>query len=142
MSLQRRVLLQVLALAVVAGLAAPVPAADDPKADATGTWKSTFTTQNGQTFETTFKLKQQGDKLTGTVTGRDGKEVEVKNGKVKDGEASFDITRERNGQEFTFHYKGKLGADAIDGKVEFEANGETRSLDWKAKRQKSDKDGK
>jgi hypothetical protein len=138
----QRVALQLLALGVVVGWLASAPAADDKAASATGTWKSSFTTQNGQTIETTYKLKQDGDKLTGTVTGRDGKEVEIENGKVKDGEASFDVTRERDGQKFVLHYKGKVGADAIEGKVEFEANGEARSRDWKATRQGADKGGK
>ncbi len=137
MNVQRRVMLQVLALGIVVGWLTAVWAADDNKASATGTWKSSFTTQNGQTFETTYKLKQDGDKLTGTVVGRDGKEVEIKKGTVKDGEVSFDVTRERDGQEFTIHHKGKVSADSITGKVEFEVNGETRSRDWEAKRAKS-----
>ena len=39
-----------------------------------GTWKSSFTTPNGQTIESTFKLKQEGDKLSGIVIGRNGNE--------------------------------------------------------------------
>jgi hypothetical protein len=139
MNVQRRVMLQALALGIVVGWLTAASAADPNKVSATGTWKTSFTTQNGQTFETTYNLKQEGDKLTGAVVGRDGKEVEIKNGKVKDGEVSFDVTRERNGQELTIHHKGKVSADSITGKVEFEVNGETRSRDWKATRQKGEK---
>lgn len=139
MSLQRRALLRTLAVAVAVGWLASATAADDPKLNATGHWKSTFTTQNGQTIETSYDLKQEGDKLTGTVTGGDGQKVEIKHGTVKDGTASFDVTREFNGQEITIRFRGKVTAAAIQGKVEFERNGEKRSHDWKAVRQKAEK---
>jgi hypothetical protein len=44
--------------------------AEDTKIDLTGTWKISFTNQNGQVRETTIVLKLEGDKLTGTVSGR------------------------------------------------------------------------
>ncbi len=94
--------------------------AEDKKAtgSVTGTWKSVFKTPDGKTFETTYKLKQEGEKLTGTVTGRDGKETKIEDGKVKDGKVSFQVTRERRRQsEFTIKYKGELSGDAIKGKV-------------------------
>jgi hypothetical protein len=49
---------------------------------------------------------------------------------------SFDVNRERDGQKFTLHYKGKHSGDSITGKIEFDRDGETRSFDWTAKRQK------
>jgi len=125
--------LALLSFGVLVALA-PAPARADDKANANGTWKWSFTTQNGQTFETTLKLKQDGDKLTGTVTGRNNQETEIKDGKVKDDEVSFKVTRERNGQTFTQTYKGKVSGDTIKGKIEFERNGETQSRDWEAKR--------
>src|SRR5690242_19863220 len=63
-SVMKRVAAMVCLLAVV-GL---VRAADKP--NPTGTWRYT-TEVNGQSFETTIKLKLDGDKLTGTVTARD-----------------------------------------------------------------------
>jgi hypothetical protein len=113
-------------------------AADD-KADPTGTWKWSITTQDGQMRETTLKLKMKDSKLTGHITGRDNREVEIKEGKLKDGEISFQVTREFNGNEFTIKYKGKLEKDTIKGKSEFEINGEKRERDWEAKRQKEEK---
>jgi len=125
--------LAALALGVLVGFVSTTARADE-KANATGTWKWSFTTQNGQTFETTLKLKQDGEKLTGTVTGRNNQETEIKEGKVKGDEVTFQVTRERNGQTFTQKYKGKLSGDTIKGKVEFERNGEAQSRDWEAKR--------
>jgi hypothetical protein len=108
----------------------------EDKADPTGTWKWSFTGQNGQTFETTAKLKAEGDKLTGTVSGRN-RETEIENGKIKGDEISFAVTRERNGNKFTTKYTGKISGDTIKGKSEFERNGETQSRDWEAKREKA-----
>jgi hypothetical protein len=121
-----------LAIAIVGLVAAP--AFSDPAADATGTWKWTFTRQNGQTVETTLKLKQDGEKLTGTITGRNNTEIEIAEGKVKDGEVSFQVTREFNNNTIVQKYTGKLDGDTIKGKIEFERNGEQVSRDWEAKR--------
>ena len=60
-------------------------------------------------------------------------------GTVKDGEASFEVTRERQGQKFTLHYRGKVSADNIKGKIEVKQGDQTRSFDWMAKREKAEK---
>ena len=59
-----------IAAGLVLGLAG-LTAAQDKKADPTGTWKWE-TERNGQKRETVLKLKLDGDKLTGTITGRAG----------------------------------------------------------------------
>jgi hypothetical protein len=131
-----------LALGIVAvGLLISAAAADDKKAadSATGTWESTFKTNDGQTFKTIYKLKQDGEKLTGTVTGRDGKETKLDKGEVKDGKVSFQVTREFNDQKFTIRYKGELKGDSIKGKLEFVQGDNSREFDWEAKRQKAEK---
>ena len=109
-------------------------------ARAAGTWKWSFTTQDGQTFETTLKLKQDGDKLTGTATGRGGNETEIEDGKIKGSDVSFKIVRERDGQKFTVKYKGELKGDSIKGNSERERDGQTVSRDWEAKRAKEVKE--
>ncbi len=134
MNVSRRMGFGVLALAVVIVCLASGVRAEDKKAtgSVTGTWKSVFKTPDGKTFETTYKLKQEGEKLTGTVTGRDGKETKIEDGKVKDGKVSFQVTRERDGNQFTIKYEGELSGDAVKGKV---GVGD-RSFDWEMKRQK------
>lgn len=102
-------------------------------ADVTGTWKWSVE-RNGQTFESTLKLKQEGTKLTGTISGRNNTETEITDGKVDGDDVSFKVTREFNGNKFVQTYKGKASADAIKGKVEFERNGEPQSRDWEAKK--------
>jgi hypothetical protein len=101
---------------------------------ATGTWKWTFTRQNGDTIDVTLKLKQEGDKLTGTMTGPGGNETEIKDGTIKDGTVTFKVERERDGNKFVTSYNGKLDGDTIKGKAETEFNGEKRERDWEAKR--------
>jgi hypothetical protein len=44
------------------------------------------------------------------------------------------VKREFNGQEFVVKYSGKLAGDKITGKCEFDINGQTRALQWEAKR--------
>ena len=71
-----------LALVVLAAMAVPVLAADDDKdskGNVTGTWKWSFQTQQGDTRESTAKLKQDGEKVTGTISGRQGgNDTEIK----------------------------------------------------------------
>ncbi|HEY0982305.1 hypothetical protein [Schlesneria sp.] len=131
--MQRRDLL-ILSLAFF-GFLGQANAAD---ADPTGTWKWSFTNpQNNQSRDVTLKLKLEGDKLTGSMPGRNNNEVNIEDGKFKDGVVSFSVTRMRNGNSFTTKYSGKLEGDTITGKTENERNGSTQTRDWVAKREKS-----
>ena len=122
----------VAAAALLAGLASALAA--DTKVDPSGTWKWSFTGQNGQTRETTLKLKLDGEKLTGTVSGRGG-ETAIAEAKLKGEEISFQVTREFNGNKVTTKYNGKISGDTIKGKMEFERDGQAQSRDWEAKRE-------
>ena len=124
-------------LAVLALLVSGVPAVAAGTVD--GTWEWSISTQNGQTFEQRAKLKQDGEKLTGVILGRNNQETEIKDGKVsKEGEISFTVTRERQGQSMTTKYTGKLDGDTIKGKTERQRDGETQSREWVAKRAKEE----
>jgi len=113
------------------GAAGLAQAADKPNPTGTWRWEVTF---NGQTRETTLKLKLEGDKLTGAVVGSDGAETAIQDAKFVDGTVSFNVVRERNGQTMTRKYSGKLSGDSIKGKSETERDGQTQSRDWEAKR--------
>lgn len=123
-----------LAFAVALLLLSFVVAGSWAAEDATGNWKWTFTTQNGDTIESTAKLKQEGDKLTGTINGRFG-EAEITEGSVKNDEVAFRVKRERDGQTFVIQYSGKISGDEIKGKILRE--GQTQSREWEAKRAKA-----
>jgi hypothetical protein len=118
----------------LAGLASMAQAEDKP--NPTGTWKWTVNF-GGQEREMTLKLKQDGDKLTGAMVGRNNQETKIEDSQFKDGAVSFKITRERDGQKFTIKYSGKVSGDTIKGKTEFERDGQSQSRDWTAKRAKS-----
>jgi hypothetical protein len=83
----------------------------------------------------TLKLKLDGDKLTGAMTGPDGQETAIEDAKFKDDTVSFSVVREINGQKMTRKYSGKIGGDAIKGKSEAERDGQIQSRDWNAKRE-------
>ena len=106
----------------------------DDKPNPTGTWKYTVEV-NGQSREVTIKLKLDKDKLTGTVSVRD-METKIEDGKYKDGEVSFTVTREINGNKVTTKYTGKVKGDTFKGKRETERDGQTNTRDFEAKRSK------
>jgi hypothetical protein len=113
----------------VAGLAG----ADD-KPNPTGTWKYTADV-NGQSIDVTIKLKLEGDKLTGAVSVFD-METKIEDAKYKDGEVSFKVNREMNGNKFTIKYTGQIKGDTFKGKRELERDGQTNTRDFEAKRSK------
>ena len=121
-----------LAVCLLFTLGITASAAD--KADPTGTWKWSITGQNGQTRESTLKLKVEGDKLTGTISGRGG-ETAIEEAKIKGEDISFQVTREFNGNKVVTKYNGKIAGDTIKGKMESQRDGQPQSRDWEAKRE-------
>ncbi len=124
-------------------LASAAPMADeakDSKIDPAGKWTWTMPGRNGgPDRKSTLDLKVDGAKVTGKISspGRDGQttETDIADGKVKDGELSFSVTREWNGNKMTAKYNGKVAADKITGKISIDRNGEAMTRDWEAKRE-------
>jgi hypothetical protein len=104
-------------------------------ADANGKW--TWTQKRGQNdVMMTLELKQDGEKLTGTV-GAGERKTEIKEGTIKNNEVAFVVVRERNGQEVKTNYKGKLDGDTIKGNISLKGpNGQDRNIEWTAMRAK------
>lgn len=115
---------------IVVAIVGTAVAAENP----TGTWKWE-TNFGGKARENTLKLKLEGDKLTGSMLGRDNQETAIENASFKDDKVSFEVTREFNNQKFTIKYHGTVKGDTITGKTEFMRDG-AQSRDWEAKRQK------
>jgi len=109
-------------------------------ADVNGTWTWTTPGRNGGAErKSVLKLKTEGDKLTGTINGRQ-EDIKITDGKVTGDEVSFKVSRSgQNGNTFTQKYTGKVSGDSIKGKVTFDRNGEEQSRDWEAKREKDEK---
>lgn len=115
----------------------------DAKADPTGTWSWTRPGRNGgPDRKTTLKLKVESGKLKGAlIQMRRDQEVktDIEKGVIKGNDISFAVTREFGGNSFTIKYFGKVTGDNIKGKYVFERNGESRDIEWEAKREKDKK---
>jgi len=88
-------------------------------ADATGKWTAETQGRNGNAMTVTINLKADGDKLTGTVSGRNG-DIDISNGKMDGDSVAFDVVREFNGNTMTQHYSGKLDGDTIHFTIKME----------------------
>ena len=102
--------------------------------DPTGTWTWTRPGRDGNEMTNTLKLKADGEKLTGKISGFGGNENDISNGKVKGNEISFDVTRDFNGNSFTMKYAAKIEGDSLKGQWTVNRDGEDRSRDWTATR--------
>jgi len=83
---------------------------------ATGTWKWTQSF-GGNDREIVLKLKQDGDKVTGTVTGFQGDD-KIEDGKVDGDKVTFKVTGEFGGSKRITTYTLTISGDAIKGKAE------------------------
>src|SRR5262245_14548271 len=81
-------------------------------ADFNGKWVAQVPGQGGQTRETTFTFKVEGDKVTGTISGRQG-DTPIADGKVSGDDISFTVTREIQGNTIKMTYKGKYTSEGI-----------------------------
>jgi hypothetical protein len=81
-------------------------------ADVNGKWVAQVPGRGGQTRETTFNFKAEGEKLTGTVTGMQG-EAPIADGTIKGDDISFTQTFEMQGNSIKVIYKGKVSGDEI-----------------------------
>ena len=129
--------LATVAVVLAIGSLVGVARADD-KSGPSGTWKWSAGRPGGQGRETTLKLKIEGDKVTGTISGRAG-ETAIEDGTYKDGVVSFKVTTQgQGGQSVTRKFHGKLSGDTIKGKTEGPGrDGQPMERDWVAKRAKT-----
>ncbi|HEV3202457.1 MAG TPA: hypothetical protein VGZ73_31385 [Bryobacteraceae bacterium] len=88
-------------------------------ADITGKWIAEQPgRQGGPPRQTTFVLKADGAKLTGTMSapGRGGAaptEIELTNGKVDGNNISFEVKRQTQNGEMVSKYEGTLSGDEL-----------------------------
>ncbi len=131
----------VLAAGLVAGVgvstvqAEDKPAAAQPQAaGVTGTWSYQMEGRNNQKIDVTMKLKQDGEKLTGTISGFRGQESQISDGTVKGNDISFKVVRTFNNNEVVTTYTAKLEGDVIKGESEMTRNGQPVTREFEAKR--------
>lgn len=77
-----------------------------------GKWTAEVPGRQGNTQTTTFNFKAEGEKLTGTMSGRQG-DIAISDGTIKGNDVSFTVVREFNGNKITIKYVGKLSGDEI-----------------------------
>jgi hypothetical protein len=79
--------------------------------DVTGVWTGTASGPNGD-FALTYTLKQDGQKLTGTVTGPTDP-IEIQEGKVDGDKISFSLQVDLGNGMVKFTSKGTIKGDEI-----------------------------
>lgn len=121
---------------LVAGLAlALITVVQAAGADVSGKWTAQVPGRNGQTREQTFTFKADGEKLTGSVSGMQGNQMDISDGKVSGSDISFNVTMSMNGNEVKLSYKGTVSGDEI--KFTRSREGSDQKQEFTAKRDKS-----
>src|SRR5262245_18615835 len=129
-----------LTIAVVSLLLAGFPPAlwAQPPKDPAGSWEIRFNRPGRPPSVSVLKLEKVGDKYVGALTTEQGQTVPIKDAQWKDGELSFQVTFERQGQDINLGYKGKVTGDAVKGQVVLNVLGQDRSFDFEGNRKKDE----
>ncbi len=117
---------------LVIGVAAS--AAADEKIDPTGAWKLRVAREGRPAQESTLKLEKNGEELVGVVTDSQGRTGLIKDVKVKGDDITFRVEAEREGQKFSFTYKGKLTKDTMKGTMLAKILGRDLTFNFDGKR--------
>ena len=121
---------------LVAGLAlALITVVQAAAADVSGKWTAQVPGRNGQMRDQTFTFKVDGEKLTGSVSGMQGAENPISDGKVTGSDISFTVAMSMGGNEVKLSYKGTIAGDEI--KFTRSREGSDQKQEFTAKREKS-----
>jgi len=101
-------------------------------ADVTGKWTAQVPSRQGGTREQSFNFKVDGDKLTGTISGRQG-DIAISDGKASGDTISFTVKMEYGGNSVEQKYTGTVAGDEIKFKRE---GGQGPAREFTAKRVK------
>lgn len=123
----------ILSAALVLGLCG-LAGARDEKANPVGTWKCEYSIGDMKRTST-LTIKQDGDKLAGTMSWPDQKETKLKDVKLKDGELSCSAERVFMENKITVEYKLTFTGDKLKGK----GAAMSQEFDIEGKREKKDK---
>jgi hypothetical protein len=131
----RRLGLSIIAASLaVSGLCSGARA--DEKIDPTGAWSLKVNRPGRPAQESILKLEKNGDQLVGAVTDSQGRTGSIKDVQLKGDELTFRVEVEREGQKFSFAYKGKLSKDTLKGSVAAKMFGRDLNFDFDGKRMK------
>jgi len=102
-------------------------------ADVTGKWTAQVPGRGGNMMERTFTFKADGATLTGSVSGFQGMDIPITDGKVAGDTITFVTSIERNGNTFKSNYTGTVAGDEIKFKMEGGRGGPVEFAAKKAK---------
>lgn len=77
-----------------------------------GKWTAQVPGRQGNMQEVTFNFKASGEKLEGTISGRQG-DTAISDGTIKGNDVSFKVVRETPNGKFTQVFKGVLSGDEV-----------------------------
>jgi len=112
--------------------------AQGEKMDAVGTWQCAYEI-GGQKRTATLTVKQEGDKLAGTMNWPDQKDEKIKDPKFKEGKLTFSAERKLMGNTIPIDYTLTIDGDKFKGKGASEFGGQKQEFDIEGKREKKDK---
>jgi hypothetical protein len=84
-------------------------------------------------------LKKDGDKIAGTMSWPDQKEMELKDVKLTDGNVTFSVVRKLMGREIPCEYKLTFEGDKVKGKGSSDFGGQKTEWDMEGTREKENK---
>ncbi len=119
-------------LAKILGETAPAAGA----ASLSGDWIATLPGPNNDPVEVNLTLAQEGGALTGSFSrGDGGRALPIKDATLSGSDFKWTVVRQRsNGDTMTYRMTGKLENGKITGKAETELDGNTRTIEWSARR--------
>jgi hypothetical protein len=77
-------------------------------ADPSGLWSGSMTGRDGNQREVSFRFAADGPRLTGSMLGPTGNEIEISDGKVQGEEVTFKVVLNWNGRPAALLYRGRL----------------------------------
>jgi hypothetical protein len=105
--------------------------------DVAGKWKWLYDRDGESPLDISMDLKQEESRLTGKISAPEGRQLEIRDGKVSDdGVVSFYITFPRDSGDLKIEFKGKAAGDAIQGTSGYtNDDGDRRERAWNPKRE-------
>lgn len=101
-------------------------------ADVTGKWIAQVPGRDNQTREVVYNFKAEGAKLSGTMSGPQGAEIAISDGKIEGDAIAFSVKLEFNGNSMVRNYSGVVSGDEIKMKSQTQRG----ALEFVAKRSK------
>jgi hypothetical protein len=99
-----------------------------------GSWKITLTLNPSEKLQPTIRLKQDGEKWSGEYISHSGKELPLKDVKVKGEELSFRTTEEFDDKKVPLAYSGKITGATMQGTVKLGTGSRVATFKFEAQK--------